>query len=160
MYLAPLNYDRFFKKVFSETRIAQRFLEDFFDVTIESIEPLPNRHKVTDDSTAVEFDFRCKMNGQYVIVDMQQWYKPDYVKRFYVYHCINSALQLENMPLRSFPLTEGLQERNQGLRPAGTRHHPHLDGRRHDGHRRGLHLLRAHTGDSVGVHEKGRDVAQ
>lgn len=41
---------------------------------------------------------------------MQQWYKPDYVKRFYVYHCINSALQLENMPLRSFPLTEGYKK--------------------------------------------------
>lgn len=29
MYLTPLNYDRFFKKVFSELRIAKQFLEDY-----------------------------------------------------------------------------------------------------------------------------------
>ena len=40
MYLAPLNYDRFFKKVFSEIAIAQQFLEDFLDVNIESIESI------------------------------------------------------------------------------------------------------------------------
>jgi len=38
MYLAPLNYDRYFKKVFSDTTIAKRFLEDFFDKEIQSIE--------------------------------------------------------------------------------------------------------------------------
>jgi len=38
MYLAPLNYDRSFKKVFSDTRIAKRFLEDFFDVVIDEKE--------------------------------------------------------------------------------------------------------------------------
>ena len=49
MYLAPLNYDRNFKKVFSETRIAKRFLEDFFDVEISEMELLPFKHKITDD---------------------------------------------------------------------------------------------------------------
>ena len=32
---------------------------------------------------------------------MQQWYKLDIIHRFYVYHCINTALQLENMPFKS-----------------------------------------------------------
>jgi hypothetical protein len=107
MYLAPLNYDRFFKKVFSELRIAQRFLEDFFDVTIEEIEVLPSRHKITDDAAGVEFDYRCKMDGRYVIVDMQQWYKTDIVKRFYLYHSVNTALQLENIPIKSIQVING-----------------------------------------------------
>jgi len=101
MYLAPLNYDRYFKKVFSDLKIAKRFLEDFFDVTIETIELLTIQHKITDDAVAVEFDFRCKIEGQFVIIDMQQWYKPDIVHRFYTYHCINTVLQLENLPLKS-----------------------------------------------------------
>jgi hypothetical protein len=109
MYLAPLNYDRFFKKVFSELRIAKRFLEDFFDVTIEEIEMLPSRHKITDDATGVEFDYRCKMDGHYVIIDMQQWYKTDIVKRFYLYHSLNTALQLENIPLKSIQVINGKQ---------------------------------------------------
>jgi hypothetical protein len=104
MYLAPLNYDRYFKKVFSDTRIAKRFLEDFFDVTIETIELLTIHHKITDDAVAVEFDFRCQIEGHYVIIDMQQWFKPDVVHRFYTYHCINTALQLENLPLKSIAL--------------------------------------------------------
>ncbi|MBU0765470.1 MAG: Rpn family recombination-promoting nuclease/putative transposase, partial [Bacteroidetes bacterium] len=95
MYLAPLNYDRYFKKVFSDIDIAKRFLEDFFDTKIESIELLSQYHKVTDDASAVEFDFRCKIDNEYVIIDMQQWYKPDIIQRFYVYHAINTALQLE-----------------------------------------------------------------
>jgi len=110
MYLAPLNYDRYFKKVFSEMKIAQRFLEDFFEVVIEKIELLSIHHKITDDAVAVEFDFRCKIDGQFVIIDMQQWYKPDIVHRFYTYHCINTALQLENLPLKSIAL-EGDKER-------------------------------------------------
>ncbi len=56
MYLAPLNYDQFFKKVFSDQRIAKQFLEDFLEVEIESIEILGNRHRVTDDAAVVEFD--------------------------------------------------------------------------------------------------------
>ncbi len=110
MYLAPLNFDRYFKKVFSDLRIAKRFLEDFFDVSIETIELLTIQHKITDDAVAVEFDFRCKIDDQFVIIDMQQWYKPDVVHRFYTYHCINTALQLENLPLKSIAL-EGDKER-------------------------------------------------
>ena len=73
MYLAPLNYDRYFRKVFSDTGIAKRFLEDFFDTKIDFIELLTPHHKLTDDSAAVEFDFRCRIGEQYVIIDMQQW---------------------------------------------------------------------------------------
>jgi hypothetical protein len=104
MYLAPLNYDRYFKKVFSDLKIAKRFLEDFFEITIENIELLTFHHKITDDAVAVEFDFRCKIDSHFVIIDMQQWYKPDVVHRFYTYHCINTALQLENLPLKSIAL--------------------------------------------------------
>jgi len=106
MYLAPLNYDRYFKKVFKDTSIAQRFLEDFFDIKIESIELLTQRHRITDDAVAVEFDFRCKIKGHHIIIDMQQWFKPDIVNRFYVYHAINTALQLEEMPNKNIFINE------------------------------------------------------
>ncbi|MBU0764631.1 MAG: hypothetical protein KJ607_07345, partial [Bacteroidetes bacterium] len=76
-------------------------MEDFLDTEIQSIELLSERHKITDSATAVEFDFRCKIDDRFVIIDMQQWYKPDVVHRFYTYHCINTALQLEKMPLKS-----------------------------------------------------------
>ena len=75
MYLAPLNYDRFFKKVFSDLRISKNFLEAFLGVKIETIENLKNEFKITDDASVVRFDFRCKIEGQYVIIDMQQWHK-------------------------------------------------------------------------------------
>jgi len=106
MYLAPLNYDRYFKKVFSDTAISKRFLEDFFEVEIQEIELMQTKHKITDDSTAVEFDFRCKINNNYVIIDMQQWFKPDVVKRFYMYHSMNTVLQLEKMPDKSVSLSQ------------------------------------------------------
>jgi len=106
MYLAPLNYDRYFKKVFKETEIAKKFLEDFFDISIESIELLTQKHKITDDAVAVEFDFRCKIKGHHIIIDMQQWFKPDIVNRFYVYHTINTALQLEEMPNKNIFINE------------------------------------------------------
>ena len=105
MYLAPLNYDRFFKKVFSDIKIAKKFLEDFLGVHIEEIVLLDTKHKVTDDAAAVEFDFRCKIKGQHVIIDMQQWYKSDIIKRFYLYHTLNSALQLETMPMKSIKIS-------------------------------------------------------
>jgi len=98
MYLAPLNYDRFFIKVFNDSKIAKRFLEDFLDTEISEIEKLDRKHKVTDDATVVEFDYRCKINDRFVIIDMQQWYKTDVIKRFYLYHCLNSGLQLEKLP--------------------------------------------------------------
>lgn len=104
MYLAPLNYDRYFKKVFSELSIAKRFLEDFLDVEIQEIEFLQTKKSVTDDARYVEFDFRCKIEDMYIIIDMQQWYKTDVVQRFYVYHALNSALQLEKLPKKIIPL--------------------------------------------------------
>jgi len=104
MYLAPLNYDRYFKKVFSDIRIAKRFLEDFFDIQIDELEILPSKHKITDNSTAVEFDFRCKIKDNFIIIDMQQWFKTDIVKRFYMYHSMNTVLQLEKMPDKSIDL--------------------------------------------------------
>ncbi|MEA3443202.1 MAG: hypothetical protein U9R19_00595 [Bacteroidota bacterium] len=104
MYLAPLNYNRYFKKVFSNIDIAKKFLEDFLDVEIQEITPLVVKHKVTDDSRTVEFDFRCKIADAYVIIDMQQWYKPDIIYRFYIYHTLNTALQLENLPIKEILL--------------------------------------------------------
>jgi len=98
MFLAPLNYDRFFRKVFSDIKIAKAFLEDFLDVTIEEITKLDDKYRVTDDASTVEFDFRCKINSSYVIIDMQQWYKRDIGKRFYLYHAVNTSLQLEKLP--------------------------------------------------------------
>lgn len=100
MFLAPLNYDRFFKKVFSDLEISKRFLEDFLDISIEGIELLPTKAKITDSATAVEFDFRCHINGQYVVIDMQQWFKVDVVKRFYLYHTLGTALQAEVLPIK------------------------------------------------------------
>jgi hypothetical protein len=100
MFLAPLNYDRFFKKIFSDKRIAQRFLEDFLEIEIEDFEMLKEKHYVTDDASCVEFDFRCKIKGAYVIIDMQQWYKRDIGQRFYLSHALNTGLQLENLPMQ------------------------------------------------------------
>ncbi|MFN0034246.1 MAG: hypothetical protein ACKVUS_04210, partial [Saprospiraceae bacterium] len=110
MYLVPLNHDRYFRKVFSELRIAKRFLEDVFDTSIESIELLPTRHNITNESVGVEFDFRCKIDGKYVIIDMQQWYNTDIVKRFYLYHCLNTALQLEKMPMKALLLHQMVEK--------------------------------------------------
>ncbi|MCP4131347.1 MAG: hypothetical protein GY754_10235 [bacterium] len=70
MYLAPLNYDRFYKKVFSDTEISKRFLEDFLEIEIDSIELLKEKHRVTDDAAVVEFDFRCKIGDSYIIVEV------------------------------------------------------------------------------------------
>lgn len=101
MYLAPLNYDLFFKKVFSDLDVSKQFLEDLLEISIESIEGLKTSRRVTDASASVEFDFRCKINGSYVIVDMQQWYKPDVAHRFYLYHTLGTSLQLEDLPLKA-----------------------------------------------------------
>jgi hypothetical protein len=116
MYLAPLNYDRFFKKVFSDSKIAKRFLEDFLDVEIEEFQDLKGKHRITDDASSVEFDYRCKINGSYVIIDMQQWYKQDIVKRFYLYHALNTGLQLENLPPKSIILDEIAKKQHQQLK--------------------------------------------
>ncbi len=99
-YLAPLNYDRFFKKAFSDKKIAKKFIEDFLDIEIQEIEELDKKKKVTDDAQVVEFDYFCKIDNQHVIVDMQQWRKHDIVYRFYLYHCMATVLQLEDLPLK------------------------------------------------------------
>lgn len=111
MYLAPLNYDRYFKKVFSDLKIAKRFLEDFLDVEIQQIEHLERKKSISDDAQFVEFDFRCQIENSHVIIEMQQWYKPDIVQRFYLYHALNTALQLETLPTKNIVLPEkGLSE--------------------------------------------------
>ena len=107
MYLAPLNYDRYFKKVFSDISIAKRFLEDFLDITILELTPLSDTKNITDNARTVEFDFRCKTSEGNYIIEMQQWYKRDVVQRFYVYHAVGAALQLEDMPKKSIPLQSG-----------------------------------------------------
>lgn len=106
MYLAPLNYDRFFKKTFSNLDIAKSFIEDFLDIKIEEITLLTNRHKVTNEAMVVEFDYRCKVDGKFIVVDMQQWYKTDVVKRFYLYHSLNSVLQLEVIKTKSIQIAQ------------------------------------------------------
>ena len=98
MYAASLNLDIFFRKVFSDENIAKDYLQRFLGVIIEEIKLLRVKHKLTNSATIVEFDFRCKINGQYIIIEMQQSYKPDVVKRFYIYHALNSGLQLEGLP--------------------------------------------------------------
>ncbi len=97
MFLASLNLDLFFKKVFSNKRIAKKFLEDFFNVHITEITPLPTENRMTNESSLVKFDYRCKINGSYVVIEMQQKYKTDVNKRFYLYHCVSTALQLETL---------------------------------------------------------------
>jgi hypothetical protein len=98
MFLAPINFDKYFSKVFSNERIAGRFLEDFLETGIKDFEMLKSKHRVTDDAALVEFDFHCKIENSFVILDMQQWYKRDVTKRFYLYHALNSGLQLEQLP--------------------------------------------------------------
>jgi hypothetical protein len=97
MYLIPLNLDEPFKKIFGDPLIAKAFLQDMLGVKITSIEKLENDHKVTNAAALVRFDYRCKINGKYVIIEMQQGYKQDVVKRFLLYHCLSTALQLETI---------------------------------------------------------------
>lgn len=104
MYLAPLNYDRFFKKVFSDLEIAKAFLEDFLEVEIKSIELLNHIQRFTDKAAIVEFDYRVEIDHQFIIIDMQQWYKPDVAQRFFLYHALNTGLQLENLPKKKLIL--------------------------------------------------------
>ncbi len=103
-YLAPLNYDRYFKKVFSDLKIAKRFLEDFLDIEIKEIQAKPNERYLTDDAKYVALDFRCKIDNHYIIIEMQQWYKPDIIQRFYLYDALNTGLQLEGLPKKTIEL--------------------------------------------------------
>jgi hypothetical protein len=109
MYLAPLNYDRFFKRVFSHDHIAQRFLEDLLQVKIEDFKRLPEENRITDDAAKVIFDYRCKINGQYITIDMQQWHKTDVVKRFYLYHAVSTALQMETLQNKTIYAKSGFK---------------------------------------------------
>ncbi len=97
MYLLPLNADEAFKKVFENADIAKAFIEDMLDVQVDEIKRMPTDHRITNESALVRFDYRCKIKEEYVIIEMQQGYKPDVVKRFYIYHCLGTALQLETI---------------------------------------------------------------
>ncbi len=97
MYLVSLNIDLLSKKVFSNLHIAKSFLEDFLGIEITEITLLGIEHKLSDDSVIVKFDYRCKINGEYIIIEMQQRYKKDVNKRFYLYHCVGTVLQLETL---------------------------------------------------------------
>ena len=95
MYYAPLNFDKMFKKVFSDKRIAKRFLEDLLGIKITDIKAIGIEYKLTDNAVIVKFDYYCTIDGKPVIIEMQQRYKGDVVKRFYLYHCASTTLQLE-----------------------------------------------------------------
>jgi hypothetical protein len=123
MFVASLNLDLFFKKVFSNKRIAKKFLESLLGVIITEIKLLSIENKLTDDAVLVKFDFRCKIHGKYVVIEMQQKYKVDVVKRFYLYHTLGTALQLET--LKSVTVTkpngETYKEKNySGIEPVIT----------------------------------------
>ncbi len=123
MYVASLNLDLFFKKVFSSKRIAKSFLEDILDVQIAEIKILSTDYKISDDAVIVKFDFRCKIQGRYVVIEMQQRYKVDVIKRFYLYHAVSTALQLETLkPVIVTKLNgETYTEKNySGLKPVIT----------------------------------------
>jgi len=111
-YLAPLNYDKFFKKVFKEPTISKQFLEDFLDIDIQDIELFErDRDKLTEDSKIVKFDYRCKVNeNKHVIIEMQQWYKADIVQRFFLYFAMNISLQLANMPEKTILIRKGKEK--------------------------------------------------
>ena len=116
MFVVSLNLDVFFKKVFSNKKIAKAFLEDFFSVKITEIKLLKTDYKVTDDATVVRFDYRCKINGKYVVIEMQQKYKTDVNKRFYLSHCLGTALQLETLEPKVITKLDGktYTEKNYG----------------------------------------------
>ena len=123
MYVAPLNLDLFFKKVFSNKRIAKKFLEDVLGITITEIKLLSVENKLTDDAVIVKFDFRCKIYGQYVVIEMQQHYKIDIVKRFWMYQSVSTVLQLETLKPTTVTKSNGetYTEKNySGLKPVIT----------------------------------------
>ncbi|MEY4933971.1 MAG: hypothetical protein RIS64_330, partial [Bacteroidota bacterium] len=101
-YLVSLNKDEAFKKVFGNLSIAKAFLEDLLNVRIQSIERLERDHKITDAASIVRFDFRCRIDGKDVIIEMQQDNYNYLVKRFYLYHCLNTSLQLEVIEDRTY----------------------------------------------------------
>lgn len=99
-YLAPFTANYFFIKVISNPDIAHRILEDILGVTITELKPLPVEYKLTHKAYRIKYDYLCKINGYYVIVEMQQGHLQDVVKRFYLYHGVGVAVQLEDLPVR------------------------------------------------------------
>ena len=65
---------------------------------------MPLKNKITEDAAFVEFDYRCLIDETYAVLDMQQWHKIDVVKRFFMYFCNNTSLQLETLSSISVPL--------------------------------------------------------
>jgi hypothetical protein len=123
MFVASLNLDLFFKKVFSNKLIAKKFLEDLLGVTITEIKLLAVENKLTDAAVVVKFDFRCKIHGQYAVIEMQQHYKIDVIKRFCLYHSVSMVLQLERLKpiIVTKPNGETYTEKNySGLKPVVT----------------------------------------
>jgi hypothetical protein len=123
MFVASLNLDLFFKKVFSNKRVAKNFLEDLLGVKITEIKLLSVENKITDAAVTVKFDFRCKINGQYVVIEMQQKYKIDVVKRFYLYQAVATALQLETLKAIKVVNADGktyMEKNYSGLEPVIT----------------------------------------
>jgi hypothetical protein len=120
-YLVPLNKDEAFKKVFSNKHIAKAFLEDMLNVTIQEIELLGTDHKITNAASIVRFDFRCKINNEDVIIEIQNDYYEGLIKRFYLYHCLSTSLQLEVIKdkIEEHPITgsKKLIKRYAELRP-------------------------------------------
>jgi hypothetical protein len=94
-YLVPLTKDEAFKKVFGDVHIAKAFLEDMLNVTIQSIVLHATDHKVTNAASVVRFDFRCKIDNEDVIIEIQNDFYEGLIKRFYLYHCLSTSLQLE-----------------------------------------------------------------
>jgi Skp family chaperone for outer membrane proteins len=123
MFVASLNLDLFFKKVFSNKRVAKKFIEDLLNVKITEIEFLSVENKLTDESVFVKFDFRCKIRGQYVVIEMQQSYKTDIIKRFYLYHSVSTTLQLETLKPTKLIKPNGdfyIEKNYSGLEPVIT----------------------------------------
>jgi Trp operon repressor len=123
-YLVSLNKDAAFKKVFGNKYIAKAFLEDMLNIKIQSIELLERDNKITDAASVVRFDFRCRIDDQDVIIEVQQDNFNYLVKRFYLYHCLSTSLQLEVIKDRMYtdPLTgkEHHVKRYAELRPVIT----------------------------------------
>ncbi len=86
MYLAPLNYDRFFRKVFSDANIARRFFEDFLDVKISKLNILPSQYSMIDETPIVELNFFCLIKSAPLVVKLHQWSQSDVEQLFCTYN--------------------------------------------------------------------------
>ena len=100
-YLAPFNADYFFIKIISNPDIAKVIIEDVLRVNVTELKPQPVEYKLTNKAYRIKFDYRCKINGHYVVIEMQQGHKQDVGKRFCLYHGINLAVQLESLPKKT-----------------------------------------------------------